>query len=213
MTPQSHVLVIAPLKMEREAELRNLLASMNAFPGQANPDNPVVPFGQFEQIHFARFVILADRTLDDIEELYGVKPGDYPVTLAFFADFDGSADDFRADLARRAGEGLQRIFSFCEDFTPGTDVAGWMKKHENPAATMYMNWRGRTVKDIHEENNLRLAIENYLQNNENEFAGRTLNQIHAALREFVTREIYRSTFTLSKPKRTPIGWWLGNLIH
>lgn len=213
MTPQSHLLVIAPIKMERKAELRSLLASMNSQPGQADPANPLVPFGQFEQIHFARFVILEDQTLDDIHKLYGVPRVDYPVTLAFFADFDGPADDFRADLARRAGEGLQRIFSFCEDFTPGTDLAHWMKEHENPATTMYMNWRGRTVKEIHEEDRLRLAIENYLQKNENEFVCKTPKQVHQALREFVTREIYRSTLTLTKSKRTPIGWWLRNLAH
>lgn len=213
MTPQSHVLVIAPIKMERKAELCSLLESMNSQPGQADPANSLVCFGQFEQIHFARFVILEDQTLDDIHKLYGVPRVDYPVTLAFFADFDGPADDFRADLAMRAGEGLQRIFSFCEDFTPGTDLAHWMKEHENPAATMYMNWRGRTVKEIHEEDRLRLAIENHLQENEDEFAGKTPKQVHLALREFVTREIYRGTLTLTRPKRTPIGWRLRNLIH
>ena len=142
MTPQSHVLVIAPIKMEQEEELRRLLESMNSRPGQANPDNPIVPFGHFDQIHFARFAILTDSTLEDIHTLYGLLAVDYPLTLAFFADFDGTADDFRADLVRGAGDGFERIFSFCQDFTPGTDLARWMKDHENPAATMYMNWRG-----------------------------------------------------------------------
>jgi hypothetical protein len=93
MTPQAHVLVIAPVNMERQADLRDLLDSMNSQPGMANPDNPIVPFGQFEQIHFARFVILDDKTLDDIHNLYGLPRVDYPVTLAFFADFDGQADE------------------------------------------------------------------------------------------------------------------------
>src|SRR5881394_1326639 len=122
MTPQSHVLVIAPIKMEQEAELRRLLRSMNSLPGQANPDNPIVPFGLFDQIHFARFAILADQTPEDIHTLYGLPTVDYSLTLAFFADFDGTADDFRADLVRRAGDGLQRILSCCKDFNPGTDL-------------------------------------------------------------------------------------------
>jgi hypothetical protein len=213
MTPQSHVLVIAPLNMERKAELCSLLESMTSQPGQANPDNPVVPFGQFEQIHFARFVILEDRTLDDIHRLFGLPLVDYPVTLAFFADFDGSADDFRAALAERAGDGLRRIWSFCEDFAPGTDLVRWMKDHEVPAATMYMNWRGRTVKQIREEDKLRLAIESYLQENQEPFAGMTPQQAHQALRAFVTREIYRGVITLTPPQDTPFGWWLRNLIH
>jgi len=213
MTPQSHVLVTAPLKMEREAELRSLLESMNSLPGQANPENPIMPFGQFDQIHFARFVILTDQTLEDIHTLYGLPAVNYPLTLAFFADFDGTADDFRADLAARAGDGLQRIFSCCQDFTPGTDLARWMKQHENPPATMYMNWRGRTVTQIRQEDALRLNLEAHLQENEEAFSKMTPKQLHEALREFVTAEVYRGRLKLERPKRAPFGWWLRNFLH
>jgi hypothetical protein len=213
MTPQSHVLVIAPIKVGQEEELRTLLKSMNSFPGQANPDNPIVPFGQFEQIHFARFVILTDRTWDDINLLYHLKAVEYPLTLAFFADFDGSADDFRADLAARAGDGLRQIFSFCQDFTPGADLVRWMKDHESPAATMYMNWRGRTVTEIRQENALRLDLEEHIQKNQAAFDKMTPQQVHAALLEFATAEVYRGRLKLDKPKRTPIGWWIRNFIH
>lgn len=213
MTPQSHVLVIAPVKMEREAELRDLLESMNSRPGQANPDNPVLPFGQFEQIHFARFVILTDRTLDDIHLLYGLPATDYEITLAFFADVDGSADDFRADLARRAGEGLERIFSLCKGFTPGGDLARWMKDHDYPAATMYMNWRGRTVIQIRQENDLRLDLEKHLRENQEAFSRKTPRQVHQDLQAFVSAEQYRGYLKLDQPKPTPFGWWLKNVLH
>src|SRR5947208_6310996 len=213
MTPQSHVLVVAPIKMELEADLRSLLESMNSLPGTANPDNPVVPFGQFEQIHFARFAILTDQTLEDIHTLYEQPAVHYPLALAFFADCDGTADDFRAELATRAADGLRRIFSFCQDFTPGTDLAGWMKDHDNPAATMYMNWRGRTVVEIRQENDLRLNLEDHLQRNEEAFSRMTPQQVHKALREFVTGEIYGSHLILDRPKRTPLGWWLQNFLH
>ena len=117
MTPQSNVMVTAPVKKGREAELRSLLASMNEAPGRVNPANPLVPFGQFGQLHVARFVILQDPTLDDLHTAYGLPRVDYPLALAFIADFDGSADDFRADLARRAADGLRRILSCCEGFS------------------------------------------------------------------------------------------------
>jgi hypothetical protein len=213
MTPQSNVMVTAPLRREREAELRNLLASMNDLPGQANPANALVPFGQFRQIHFARFVVLADQTLDDIHNAYGLPRKDYPLTLAFIADFDGSADAFRADLARRATDGLERIFSCCHDFTPGGDLARWMKDHESPAATIYANWRGRTVRQVHEENTLRLALESHLQDNPAIFAAKTPRQIHAALREFVHAETQAGRLSLTVPPPTPINWWLRNCLH
>ena len=68
MTPQSHFMVVAPLVEARISELRALLHSMNDRPGMARPDNPIVPFGRFENLHFARFVILDDQTVRDFEE-------------------------------------------------------------------------------------------------------------------------------------------------
>jgi hypothetical protein len=213
MTPQSNLMVTAPLKMEREAELRDLLASMNEVPGRVNPANSLVPFEQFGQLHFARFAILQDQTLDDIHTAYGLPRVEYPLSLTLVADFDGTADDFRADLVRGAADGLTRIFSCCEGFTPGSDIARWMKDHETPAATIYRNWRGRTVRQVHEENALRLALEAHLQNDSAAFASKTPRQIHGALKEFVDAEIRSGHITLTHPPTTPLGWWLRNFLH
>jgi hypothetical protein len=213
MTPQSDLMVTAPIKLERESELRSLLASMNDAPGKVNPQNPLVPFGQFRQLHFARFVILQDESLDDIHVAYRLPRVDYPLSLAFIADFDGTADDFRADLVQRAGYGLQSIFSCCDGFTAGTNVARWMEDHETPAATVYRNWRGRTVDQIHEENALRLAMEAYLQDNPAGVAGRTPRQIQGTLKNFVDAEIRSGRLTLTSTAPTPLGWWLRNSLH
>ena len=58
-------MVLAPIDPGREAELRRLLESMNGMPGHARPDNALVPFGQFDGLHVARFLIVDDRTLAD----------------------------------------------------------------------------------------------------------------------------------------------------
>ena len=52
----------APILPERETELRQLLESMTHGPGQADPNNALLPFAEFETLHFARFVILDDKT-------------------------------------------------------------------------------------------------------------------------------------------------------
>ena len=44
-------------------------------PGVADPENALVPFGQFERLHFARFVILEAPTADDIT-VYGIAACD-----------------------------------------------------------------------------------------------------------------------------------------
>jgi hypothetical protein len=213
MMPQSNVLVTAPLRMEREAELRSLLGSMNFVLGRVNPANSLVPFEQFPQLHVARFVILDDPTVNDVQKAYGIPAPNYPLCLAFLADFDGTADDFRADLARRAGEGLTRIFSCCEGFPPGTDIARWMKERENTPATIYVNWLGRTVRQIREEDALRLALESHLQERSSAFAAMSLKETHAALREFMHAEIRSGRLTVTPPPPTPIGWWLRNALH
>jgi hypothetical protein len=135
------------------------------------------------------------------------------VCLGFVADFDGTADDFRADLAKHAAGGLERIFSCCEGFTPGGDLVQWMKDCETPAAAMYVNWLGRTVRQVREENALRLALESEIQTSAAAFAVKTPREVHAALMEFVQSEIRAGRLTLTRPQSTPFGWWLKNLLH
>jgi hypothetical protein len=213
MMPQSNLLVTAPLRPERIAELRDLLASMNEAPGRVNPANRLVPFEQFTQLHVARFVILEDQTVGDLELAYREAAPDYPLLLAFVADFDGSADAFRADLAARAGKGLEQIFSCCRGFTAGGDLAQWMKEHETRPATNYINWVGRTVMQIREENTLRLALEEHLQTHTSLFAEMGSKETHAALREFLLGELRAERLVLTPQPATPPGWLLRNAIH
>jgi hypothetical protein len=213
MMPQSNVFVAAPLKAEREAELRNLLASMNVVPGQVDPTNSLFPFANFVGLHFARFLILQDGTLDDIHDAYGLPRQDYPLLLAFIADVDGDADDFRNDMAARAGSGLRRIFSCCEGFNPDSDLAQWMKDHEQPPAASYVNWVGRSVQQIHEDDSLRLALEMYLQNNEALFAGKSPQAIHNLLRDFARVENLAGRLKLTDDEPTPVLWWIRKVIH
>jgi hypothetical protein len=213
MMPQSNVFVAAPLKAEREAELRNLLASMNLTPGQVDPNNSLFPFAHFDRLHFARFLILQDGTLDDIHDAYGLPRQDYPLMLAFIADVDGDADDFRKDLATRAGGGLRRIFACCESLAPDSDLERWLKDHEQPSAASYANWVGRSVQQIHEDDSLRIALETYLQNNETLFVGKSPQEIHKLLRDFARVENLAGRLKLTDDEPMPILWWFRKAIH
>jgi hypothetical protein len=213
MMPQSNLFVAAPLKAEREAELRNLLASMNVVPGHVDTANSLVPFALFDRLHFARFLILQDQTLDDVQYAYGLPRQHYPLMLAFIADVDGDADDFRKQLAACAGSGLRRIFSCCEGFTPDSDLARWMKDREQPPAAAYVNWVGRSVRQIHGDDSLRLALETYLQDNETLFAGKTPQATHKLLRDFARSENLAGRLKLTDDEPTPVFWWLRKVIH
>lgn len=211
--PQANLFVAAPLKMDRVAELESLLAAMNVVPGLCDAQNSIVPFAQFDRLHFARFVILHDQTVDDIHTAYGLPRRDYSLMLGFIADFDGDADDFRAELARRASDGLRRIFSCCESFTPGTDLARWMKSHEQPPAAAYGNWLGRTVRRIREDNALRLALESHVQNNAAAFADKSPRDVHDLLAAFVDAEKAAGRLQLTDEEPTPFGWQLRQVFN
>ena len=213
MTFQSSFMVVAPLDVKRTDELRTLLATMNRAPGVAAPNNGLIPFGQLEELHFARMVLLDDQTLDDITTAYRLPRESYPLYLAFLADFDGDVGPFRKKLIAVARKGLEQIFSFCTDFKPGTDLDGWMKAHEHRPSTMYNNWIGRTMQQIREEDVLRQAVQVRLLQNGSEFKKSSPEETRRVAKDFVTREVNSQRLTLTPLGKAPLAWRIKNLLH
>ena len=212
MTPQSNFMVVAPVAAGRTAELRHLLASMNQEPGVVAPQNPVVPFAQLERLHFARIVVLEDLSLDDITA-YGLPRVNYPTYLTFLGDFDGEYDTFLADLVQRAEDGLKRMFSYCDGFAPGSDLLSWMKSHNVAPATIYVNWIGRTTRQVREEEALRQAMEKFIQENAASLRAMPQRQVYDTLQKFVAGEQQAGRITLTPPEPTPMGWKVRNFLH
>jgi hypothetical protein len=212
MTPQSNFMVLAPINPQCETELRQLLDSMNRGPGQVDPNNELVPFAEFDTLHFARFIILDDKTTEDVR-VYGLTPRSYPLYLAFLGDVDGNANAFLGKLIKRAGKGLGRIFSCCEGFTSETDLLAWMKQHDAPAIAAYVNSRGRTVRQIREEAALYEALESYIEKNRATLQKLAPRELHAKLQGFVNAEKSARRLTLSRESPTAIGWQIRNLLH
>jgi hypothetical protein len=212
MTPQSTFMVLGTIIPEREAELRELLDSMNDAPGHVNPSNALIPFGQFDTVHVARFVILKDNSPDDVS-VYGLPRRDYPLYLAFLGNVDGEPNAFLKDVAVRASTGLRAIFSCCKGCTPETDLVDWMKRNSRFPAAAYTNWLGRTVRRVREEAALHEALENYVQSNAAALAGQAPRDIYAALRRFVDSERSAGRLTLSKESPTPLIWRVENFLR
>jgi hypothetical protein len=212
MTPQSNFMVLAPIDPKREMELRQLLDSMNRAPGQVNPNNDLIPFTELDTLHFARLIILDDKTTEDVR-VYGLAPRNYPLYLAFLGDVDGDPNAFLGNLTKRAGKGLGRIFSCCEGFTVGTDLLEWMKQHNASAIAAYVNWRGRTVRQIREEAALYEALESYIEKNAARFRDLAPQELHARLQSFVGVEKSAGRLSLSEESPTPVRWQIRNLLH
>ena len=213
MTPQSQFAVCAPIAAGHVGELRALLATMNRRPGNAAPENSLVPFGRFERLHFARFVILDDRTVGELAAYDLPVPTAAP-SLAFLGDCDGPADAFLDDLVHRAGQGLHRIFSHCREAPASiAELRAWMRRHDQPPAAVYVNWRGRTVRQVREEQALRDALVSYLDAHSAGSPNGGPSAVHDTLRAFVQREQAAGRLTLTPPAPTPLGWRIRNLLH
>jgi hypothetical protein len=210
MTPQDNFMVAAPIAVGQEAALRSLLATMNQAPGIVDPNNALVPFARFERLHVARFVILHDETLDDLR-LYGVSFDNAPIWLVFLGDCDGPAATMLTELGAVAGAGLTRIFAYCEGYTHGTNLLGWMRAHSMRPATQYVNWVGRTVRQIFEEAALHAALRDRLLGGATTFQGLPSQEIRWQLAASVRRD----GPSLTPPAPTPLPWLarkVGNLI-
>ena len=211
MTPQSTFLILATIIPAREAELRRLLASLNHGPGQVDPLNSVFPFGKFNQLHFARILILDDQTIEDIQ-VYGIPRVKYPTYLAILGDFDGSFEAFIAEMVHVASDGLRLIFSHCEGFTPGHDLLAWVKAHSVSPAANYVNWVGRTAQQVSEEENLRQVLEEFIQSHSAELNALQPPQVRNSLKAFVARELQSGRLALTPPQRTPLGWKIRKIL-
>src|SRR5215471_519366 len=212
MTPQSSFMVLAAIDPRRDADLRRLLASMNDAPGQVNAGNALVPFREFESLHFARLLIIDDTTQED-RRIYGLPDQPYPSYLAFLGDVDGEGDAFLEEAATRASKGLRELFSCCEGFSASTDLVAWMKQRSTPSAAGYVNWRGRTVRSVRENAALHESLERYVDANAARLAELPPEATHAALQQYIQAERSAGRLTLSPENPTPVGWTIANLVH
>lgn len=211
MTPQSQVYVSAPITPGREPELRRLLESMNVGPGEVRPDNTLFPFAAFGDIHFARWLIVDDQTLDDTLVYGGPRPTHAPA-LVFAAEIDGEPDPFFSEMAARAAPGIATLFGHCDGFAPGGDLAGWLRAHHIQAAAGYINWVGRTVGQVREEAALYDAVQRHLRREWSTLKGEPAQRVHHRLSESIREDLTAGRLTLSPEPPTPIGWTLRRLL-
>lgn len=214
MTPQSNFMIVDTVRSDRLERLRSLLLSMNKSPGLADPENRLLPFGQFDRLHMARFVIIEAVTADEIKA-YGVNPKPWQPALAFLGDCDGDRDAFLAQLVEIAGDGLESIFAHCENYPdPNSgDLLSWMKNHHIEPAANYVNWLGRTVRQVHEEATLHRSLSTYLQQIVYEVGRENTRALRQKLLSHVEMEKAAGHLTLTAEARTPWRWLLHHWLH
>jgi len=211
MIPQSVFLIVAPVAPARVSALRVLLDGMNFEPGIVDPHNPILPFGRFEQLHYARLVLIDDATMADLE-LFGLPRPQLPTQLALLGECDGSAGELLKEFAQRAEPGLRQIFSHCEGFALDTDLSAWIAAHSLPSAAVYVNRIGRTVDQVREEAALARALAAQVER-EPPLPGTTASERRRALVDFARLQVRSGRLRLTPIPPTPFFWWLLDVIH
>lgn len=204
-------MLVAKIAPGREHDLRALLASMNAEPGQADPHNPVLPLGSFERLHYARWVMLEDHTLADYQA-HGMPSPDFPQQVAFMGDCDGDARALLADMAQRAAPGLRKLFAHCEGFDSSSDLLRWMHAHEIPIGANYVNWMGRTVTQVREEGALHKLLSTHVPRDVLR-SGADAQQVRRELIALVSEARCAGRLTLTPEQPTPLAWRIRKYLH
>jgi hypothetical protein len=207
MIPQDNFVIVAPVRDDCLAGLRKMLAEMN-LPGRtgfADPHNHRVPFGAFDTIHYARFVVLADNTLADRgyypDPATDEKP--LPTYLCFMVDCDGDATSLMEHIGQRAEAGLREIFRHCQGFETYANPLDFMRRHRVRPRTSYVNWVGRTVDQVRDEARLHGLLRDALRCT----SARDPQLLRAELLELV------SDCPLRDIPPTPCSWRLRKLAH
>jgi hypothetical protein len=202
---QGALTVIVRIAPGRDDALRELLDGI----GDAVEDSDLVPFPQFETLHFGRWFVLPEQrsALDDTV---------FPAQLVLSTNYDGELDDHLAELIGMARTGVDVIYEHCVGYpdaqqrTPHT-IAAYLKAHAVDHAIFYVGAPGLDVMRIRQEARLRDGIEAFLDMKEREtdrWAGWTPARIRDAVREAMRgRSDMRWAFESPGPAVRTLPWY------
>ncbi len=208
MTHQESLTIIAPIKPDQIESLRQILQ----FIQQNVEHNAVIPFAQFPQVHFARFVIL-ETVVDPL------NGSPIPPRLAFSSCIDAPLKNYVRSLAKVAGEGLDQIFSHCWGYPPPqqrttSNRIAYLKQHQFSTQAFYVNTIGRTVQQIRQEAELHDKIERFLDSDQYQRSNDHPDSkaIRRAIQHFVQQEATLS-WALVPVSPPDLGWQLREILH
>jgi hypothetical protein len=200
---QEALTVIARIKPEHVPTVKGILGTIADHGDRWD----IVPFANLPNVHFARFVLF-DETAD--------LDGDpIPAQLALMTNVDAPLDGHLRDLATICGAGLDTVFEHCDGYPPPaarTPAArlSFLRQRQTRARAFYVNRQGRTVQQIVGEEQLRRAINEYLDSAD--VSRRSPEIVRGAIVAFVAaRSDLR--WALTPPAPPSLTWRITELVN
>ena len=179
-----------------------------------------------EKNEYVRFVEIASLHMAGIV----IAAGDprFPPILIFESNFDGTADEYLAELVTHGRAGLDAIYSKCEGYpaeTARTDAAimAYLRERSLPAAACFVGLPGQTVASIRNAIAVREEINRFLdaETAKNSIRGLSAFEIRDRIVAHLEREspvkpeippITFSSYRRVAQRNTILAWLLGGAI-
>lgn len=186
MINQAAFMAVAEILPDRVAALENRLKAIGDV-----VDMPGCPieFKKMLRIHFMRWLVLHET-----KDLNG-QP--IPPYLVLCTNFDEPLGEHLRELAEVGGTEVRAIYNCCKGFGQDTDVCDFLRRHAVRYSAFYVGTRGRTVEQVRAENDLRNAIQGFLDQ-----SGFSASQGPLAIRQAI-QEFVRRTPGLNWALQTP----------
>jgi hypothetical protein len=167
----------------------------------------IVPFAKLPRVHFARFVVF-DTSQD-------LKGNPLPAQLALLTHVDAPLGKHLDELSTVCGEGMDAVFSHCEDYPAPPDRSPrtrykFLRDHLVKSAVVHVNRQGRTVEQIRQEDLLRRKLNRYLDTDD--FSRLPPTEIKERIVAFVRGRADLS-WALQPPPGPPLSWRIKEFIH
>lgn len=203
MPHQEALSVIATIKPGRVETLKGILGTIADHVNDWN----LIPFTALNNVHFGRLIVFDDST--------GVDGTAVPAQLALMTNVDAPLDAHMHELATLAAVGIDRVFGECAGYpdtehrTTSTRMA-FLREHHVRSKAFYANQQGRTVTQIRQEEELRRAVNDYLDSVE--LSQQSPDAVRRAIIEFVRAEP-RLQWALSPAEGHYFAWRLNEFAH
>lgn len=164
-------------------------------------------FNKLGTLHYARWFILREDSFRD-KTAFPI-----PERLVFSSNFDGSVEDHVEGLVTIFPEYFDELYECCEEYPEPSQRntaarKNYLLRWEVKEAAFYIGAPGRSLKQIQQEDQLKIFIRNFI--NHNNWKGKSAIQIQKAIQEEVDKN---AEFSWSKnPAPTKKTNWPGMII-